>query len=246
MCFNGIIRSLQVASMGVIMAIGVQLKLKVTQSMYLDPFEFYQAMGLFFILAFSTISVIIFLYKNKHLMNTTRFKSKWENLYQDIHLTRSKSNVYFFPLFIVRRVVFVLIPSVLNFYPWAQIQFAILVQQLYVIFYQNTRPHIMRLRLRLEIFNEMIVMACFYHNFLFTGYCSQNTKGDDENFKFFMGYSYIGIIALCVIVNISSLTSKALDTFQSKKRIKTANLLIKQDKEFLETRLEELTSNQWS
>lgn len=85
----------------------------------------------------------------------------------------------------------------------------------YVIYYQNTRPHKLNSRVRLEIFNEVIVTICFYHNFLFTDFLV-----DNESFKFIMGYSFIGILLLCVFVNITSLSGKLVDTVQLHQRIK--------------------------
>lgn len=109
------------------MGIGVQIKLKVTNSIYQTTAQFLQAISFLAALMIFLVVIIVFLGKNKHLMNTLEFKSKYENLYQDIHLTRSKTNIYFFPIFILRRIFFVMVPSFLNFYPWAQIQFAIVV-----------------------------------------------------------------------------------------------------------------------
>jgi len=89
MVFNGIIRSFTVACMGLLMSIGVQFKLFIDNSLYLDVNEFYTAVGLLSIMFFILIGSIVFINKKRHLFHTQSFRSKWEVMYLDIHLTRS-------------------------------------------------------------------------------------------------------------------------------------------------------------
>jgi len=102
-----------------------------------------------------------------------------------------------------------MIPSCLGLYPWAQIMLAVFFQMFYIMYYSGNRPHTSRRRVRLETFNETMLIACMYCHFLFSDF------NLDADFQFLIGYAYICVIGLLCVVNIGSLLLKMLDSYRS-------------------------------
>ena len=88
---------------------------------------------------------------------------KISNLYQDIHIYRDSVNVWYYPVFMARRIIFVVIPTFLFALPSLEIQILLLGSSLYVIFYAGIKPHNTMNRVKLEIFNESMIMVIQYH-----------------------------------------------------------------------------------
>jgi len=55
---------------------------------------------------------------------------------------------------------------------------------------------------RMEIFNELSLLACSYFMFAFTDFCSANTR-------FLMGWVFVGITVFNILVNWLALFYKA-------------------------------------
>jgi len=121
----------------------------------------------------------------------------YEYMYKGIHLTRNKWTIYFWPIFMWRKYIYIMIPCVFINYPNFQIQFIILTHSIYVIWYTNIRPHIEKSKYYLEIFNEVMIMIMLYIMILYSKF---NTNPISY---FWFGYSYIGALGLLLIVNIS-------------------------------------------
>jgi len=68
----------------------------------------------------------------------------------------------------LRRVVFVAIPTFFYLMPFAQIQLLIFLTSLYILFYSGVRPHTDPKRVKIEIFNEVMIMMMNYHMVCFS------------------------------------------------------------------------------
>ena len=75
---------------------------------------------------------------------------------------------------------------------------------LYIMWYINVQPHVTRERKYLEIFNEIMIIMCTYHMVLFSQF-----NGSPE-LHFLLGYTYVGVIALVIVVNIGLLLFKSV------------------------------------
>jgi len=73
------------------------------------------------VLALFMIGFTSFILKfNKNQLDSQQFREKWSNLYSDIHLTRNSWTIWYYPIFLIRRFIFVLLPTV--FYNWPYLQ----------------------------------------------------------------------------------------------------------------------------
>ena len=117
-------------------------------------------------------------------------------MYVGIHNGRSRWSKYYFPISLIRRLVFVAIPKMLYNFPHLQHQVLIFLCSFYIIFYAGVRPHWDKARTRLEVFNEVMIMFSNYHAVIFSDYCT------NPNFQFSMGFSFCVQVGLLVVVNI--------------------------------------------
>jgi len=117
-------------------------------------------------------------------------------LYTGIHLFRGRTNLYFFPLFLTRRIVFVLIPSLMYAFPVFQLQLLLFTTLGYMAFYTSTRPHKDHSRVKQETFNDWMILVACYHMLTFSGFSL------DPYATFSMGYSYVTFSVLTVSVNL--------------------------------------------
>jgi len=67
----------------------------------------------------------------------------------------------------------------------------------YVMWYLNVRPHDSRERVRLEVFNEVLIMLCVYHMMLFSKYTTNITA------TYYFGYSFIFFVLIGLVGNIA-------------------------------------------
>jgi len=117
-------------------------------------------------------------------------------LYSGIHLFRDRLNLYYFPIFLFRRFWFIAIATLLYEHPFAQLQLLVFMSTMYLMFYGSSRPHESRFRIRMEIFNECMIMILNYHMLLFSGF----TLARDYNFYF--GYTFVLTAAVMTFVNL--------------------------------------------
>ena len=141
-------------------------------SEYLDETTFISSCATLFILASFMIFSLVFVKKRIATLQNKEIMEKWSNFYQDIHLTRNEYTILYYSIFLFRRIVFVAVPFCLYNWPFLQLQLLMLSQTAYVIFYSDQRPHTLPKRIKLEVFNEIIIMIIIYHLFLFSDFNS--------------------------------------------------------------------------
>ena len=137
--------------------------------------------------------------RNRDRLETKEFEDKFINLYANVHLKRSSWAIFYLPVFLTRRCLHFLLPVIIYFYPYFQLQLSLLLAVFYLIWYGSVKPHNTRFTVRLELFNEFCVIMMLYHMFLFTNF------NLSETLKYYMGYTCVGTIALMLVVNVSFL-----------------------------------------
>lgn len=95
----------------------------------------------------------------------------------------------------MRRLILVLSTIVFNNYAFAQIIIFIFLSELNLIHLIFYKPYIEKYNNRLEIFNEFCIIIMGYQLVMFTDFV------DDENTKYYSGYTLIGIIGLNFLFN---------------------------------------------
>jgi hypothetical protein len=137
------------------------------------------------------------LHKNRKMLELKKIRAKYENMYVDIHLTRNKGTIFYWPIFMLRKWMYIIIPVMFFRESIFQIQFILFMQTAYVCWYANIKPHWQRSRFLLEMFNEVMVMLLFYMMVVFSRF---NTN--PETF-FMFGNAYLIVVAGVLLVNVA-------------------------------------------
>lgn len=166
-----------------------------------------------FMLLFPILCIYL-LQVNREQLAAPYVSKRISNLYLGIHIYRDSINIWYYPVFMLRRVIFVAIPTVLVDWAFLQIQLLVFLSSLYVMFYAGLRPHEDPRRVRLEIFNECMLMLLNYHFVIFS-----NFNLDNES-KYTMGKVYLVIVALTIFVNISLIITASTERQLRRLRIK--------------------------
>jgi hypothetical protein len=109
--------------------------------------------------------------KYKERLEEPKVALRISNLYQDVRL-KFKQNwkLVYYPLFLIRRIVFVAIPTFLSNWPSYQVQSLIFLTSLYILFYMGERPHWETKRVQIEVFNELMILWACYHMICFSDF----------------------------------------------------------------------------
>ena len=147
--------------------------------------------------AWPVIAILILRWKRESL-NKQETKDLYGNLYSEVKLRgeHNRDAIWYYPIFLIRRIVFVAIPTFLYLWPFGQLQLLIFLTTLYIIFYSGLQPHLDLRRTYLENFNEVMTMLMNYHMTTFTMF------NLDANMQFQMGYSYVAHIMFTIFVNL--------------------------------------------
>lgn len=154
-----------------------------------------------FILAWS----LLFLVRGHRFLYNPGIFPRISNLYEGIHLYKDKRNIYYTPVFMLRRLCFVLIPLIFQNWQWCQLQLLIWLNLGYFAWYVNLKPHEERSRVRLEIFNESVILVVIYHMLPFS------EMAMDSKIMYTMGHSYIAFVLFLVCGNFSFIILKEVD-----------------------------------
>jgi len=158
------------------------------------------------------------IYNNSEKLEEKSVQDRIGNLYSDL-ITRPDHqnknwNLSYYPIFLLRRVLFVGIPTFFFAWPWHQIQALIWSTSIYIIFYAGIKPHNSRGRSRIEIFNECMIMIGCYHLICFSEFNLSSLT------QYQTGYSYVAVFAIVLLVNLGVMVFKQLSGLSHKKKLK--------------------------
>jgi hypothetical protein len=128
-------------------------------------------------------------------------------------MQRNPSTKYYLPISMLRRIVFVVIPTVFYAYPFMQLQVFLVMNTCYLVWYGASRPHIDRKRIIIELFNEFMIMIFCYHLMIYTDFVTVNSM------QFLMGYSNIIFFIIIAFVNIGLMIVKSVEKAKRKRRL---------------------------
>ena len=98
----------------------------------------------------------------------------------------------------------------------------VLIHSVYLIWYGTISPFISFKTTLIEGFNESLFMFLSYHLFVFTNYATGSFEEDvfvSVDIEDEVGYSYIGIVSILVLVNIVDVVINTVEAYKEKKRI---------------------------
>ena len=121
-----------------------------------------------------------------------------ENLYPNIEVRKLHNGFgyLYYPVFLLRRILFVAIPSIFFWRGGIQIMLLSFFNSLYLIWFAGIQPYNTRGMNRMSIFNLFGTMTLSYHMFIFTDFVI------DSKTRFAMGYSFLVVMAIIAAVNL--------------------------------------------
>ena len=138
---------------------------------------------------------VFFLRKNTKALEKPHFKERFDELYAELNMRRALTT-YFIGFFFLRRLLFSLVCVFLVDTPTIQIQFYILASVLNVILLIWVKPYETPHANRIEIFNELTILAVATHLPIFTDFVP---SVDQQTIA---GYSLIAVVLLNVLVHL--------------------------------------------
>lgn len=211
--WNGVIRSIDIGYIETVMTVGTQIRLWRMKSPYQQEMDIKLAVACGSFSCSLPIIYAVFLQWAGKRVTTKKFRAKYQNLYVDIHSFKNSWTRFYLPVSMVRRILFVLIPSLLHQYPFMQLQLLILLSICYIIWYAGVKPHIDKRRIRIEMFNEFMIIIFIYHLLLFTDFCLNNKM------QFSMGYSFVSSMLLIVFANLALMVIQTVERSARKRKI---------------------------
>ena len=201
--FNGYIRIYSIIYLQLCFCCFEQLDMWARHSRYQNwPEQVTTVIIFIFILASLAYSIHI-LRKYRTILGTEINRKVFENLYEGIHLYRDNRNVWYFPIFLLRRLIYASIPFTFHHIVGMQLQFFMALSLFYFTWYANNRPHQESRLMRIEIFNQFMILVTFYVCLYFTEYnpfeYSFNT----------VGVIFVIIICIIIVVNLGHIMIKA-------------------------------------
>jgi len=141
-------------------------------------------------------------------------KDRIERMYQDVHLGRNSLTKFYYPAFLIRRFIFVLIPVMAPFHPIIQLEALICLNFIYLVLYVHVKPHTEFRKLAIEITNEWMILFVSLQLMCFTDFIS------DADLQYYIGYFFVSSILLVLVVNLIFMIINIKRRFKSKSRKK--------------------------
>ena len=157
---------------------------------------------------------MLVLNKNKLGLNTASTKAKFENLYNEINTDFRGYGVYWIPITLIRRLMFVIIPMLMPLSTWLQIQFLLFWHPMFVALYMHLKPHKIQTRRRIEMFNEIMILLCIYNMMLFTPFVI-----DTAVIYSIYGNTFLGVLLLMVFVNFGRIVMNVVTKLIRKRQL---------------------------
>ena len=150
-------------------------------------------------------------WKNRGIIHTKEEQKKTGKLYTGIALYRSFSTAFYYPVFMARRFLFVLIPIIFAGRPYLQIQFLVMFSSFYLVWFGSIQPYVTLRATGTEMFNEFMFMILLYHLFLFSDFTMMRVY-HPRNFEYkyvptgdaqaFFGFTYLACMLILTFVNM--------------------------------------------
>ena len=170
------------------------------------------------LIACPVIAFCFLCYKSDEL-GDAQVKAKYQNLYQDAALYRSKFAKFYSVAFALRRIAFISIPFLFS-QPMMQVMVFMIFHSLYLVAYVSVNPHVDTKRTYVEVFNEVALMFFMYHLAGWNGLIA------DLQTQFDAGYSFISLVLLTLLVNLAVIVGRAIENWRHKRAIELNRLII--------------------
>lgn len=174
---------------------------------------------------------LAYMAKHREVLDTPEVRARIGNWYAGIKVSGDGEGgnrwaFLFYPFFILKRLLFVMLPFIFMGLEAQQLQCLLLCDIFYLIFYLKLNPHIERTMRRMELVNECLQLVVYYHMVLFSSFDTNAAA------KFEFGYSFLVCLMCIMLVNVGVAAYESVVSARRKSRRAKA-------KEAYEARVEE-------
>ena len=162
--YNGIIGGQTVSYLKAGVAFGTTLQVLDWSQSLGDLFP--KILPLIYMILFTTICLTVLANQRKNL-NDPRVKARISLLYAGVNRKKTEYSLFWYPIWIFRRLGFIIIPVILMDYPAQQVQALLVLSMAYTMYYICNKPHNMAQQVAIEAGNEIILVILNYHLFCF-------------------------------------------------------------------------------
>jgi hypothetical protein len=166
--WNNTVRSITISYLQT--AVVFSIKIQALRFKNAEFSEYLSALPMLAYLIAYPIICTISLIKNRDKLKSQEMQDKIGKMYSNISLHRSRWGILYYPIFMLRRLLFVLIPLIFQGYPFYQLQALTFFSSLYIIQYCQIWPHSQKKIGILEMTNEFLLMVVNYHMLTFTAF----------------------------------------------------------------------------
>ena len=166
----------------------------------------------FFLLGYPLIC-LVYLIKNREKLDQLEVRKKVDKMYTGLSLGTSYWTILYYPIFIIRRLIVVIIPM---FITNISLQLIVLLAMalVYAGWYAYMQPHHSSRLVYIEIMNEIFFVCLIYSMFTFTFF------NEVQNMRYEMGWVYMLLIGFFVLLNIVMILRITFDKIKRKKHLK--------------------------
>ena len=156
------------------------------------------------------MSVVILKMTKIENLKRRKMKSLISEMYDGIELDRSWVCLMFYPVWLFRRILFVVVPLyLLNGIKWAQIICVLQMQILYSIFYGVNQCHHSKKQFHHHLINETMILLVIYCSISWSDFVV------DEEQKYLNGFAYPVILLLTILYNFTYISMELYNNNKS-------------------------------
>ena len=167
--------------------------------------------GIIAILVAYPSSCVYWLATNRENLKDEKVMKKFGKLYNGIATYRNDNSIFYYPVYIFRRLIFVLYPIIFEDYAIFQIGLLVFSCQIYLIWFGSIKPYFKNQANIIESFNEFMLMIFTYHLFIFSNWTYPYQRIP-------YGNVYLGCIGIMLLVNVINVVNNTIEKVKTKRR----------------------------
>ena len=113
------------------------------------------------------VTFVLFCLKEK--LGDPSVRASIGQLYNAVDLKKGNWAIIYYPITLLRRLLFVFVPYLVARYPWNQVQLLITINLAFSMYYIGVKPHMGgNIKFMIETHNEIVIICLCYHMFIYT------------------------------------------------------------------------------
>ena len=210
--FNGMLRTITVTQMKQCIVLGTLIQQALIAEVPFTSAQKVKAgiMAVYFSFVLAVPAYMLF--QRRQQLKSVEQEKKMGRIFAGLNLRSDSSGLYYFPMFLLRFFLYVMISSLYTVGAVIEIQCLIFLNLFFGIWYFQARPHFQRSRIIQEMVHEVIIMIGSYHLLLYS-------NATHYELQFIGGYSSQFWLLVLSVFNFAKIFVEALEDYRRKRFI---------------------------